>query len=117
MYLEPCQKYKIELIKKIVNGFQLLAIFGKNSTLDVWHSFQYASVLFDIAYLVLGRLCETELSSHCEKGYYKGDPSLGVCGPCTCDIEDNEDPVCDVDGTREPESSPGKCFCKVLPKF
>ena len=61
---------------------------------------------------ILGEFCETELKSHCDEGYYV-DPSVGLCGPCTCPIHDNFNQVCDKDGKQEPGSYAGKCFCKV----
>ena len=36
--------YKIELFPKVVNDLQLLAIFAKNSILDVRLGFEYTSV-------------------------------------------------------------------------
>ena len=38
----------MELFAKIVNGFQLLAIFAKNSILDVWQASEYASGNIDL---------------------------------------------------------------------
>ena len=34
MHLEPCQTCKRELFKKIVDGFQMLAVFAKTSIAD-----------------------------------------------------------------------------------
>ena len=42
-YSEPCQISKMEFSAKIVNGFQLLTIFAKNSMLDVWHDSEYSA--------------------------------------------------------------------------
>ena len=58
------------------------------------------------------RYCETVSMEKCQDGYF-GEPVQGLCGPCTCKVEENEDPVCDKDGSKEKDSFPGKCFCKV----
>ena len=41
---EPRQTYKTELFAKIVTGFQLLTIFGKNSVWDFWQASEYTDV-------------------------------------------------------------------------
>ena len=41
-YSEPYQQYKMERFAKIINGFQLLTIFAKQSLLDVWQGSEYA---------------------------------------------------------------------------
>ena len=43
-YSEPCQKPKMELFVKKVNGIKTLNVFEKSSILDVWQGFEYASV-------------------------------------------------------------------------
>jgi len=58
-----------------------------------------------------GEFCESEMKSQCDEGYY-GDPTVGLCGPCTCKVYESYDAVCDKDGTREVDSFPGNCFCK-----
>ena len=40
-YSKPCEKYKIELFVKIVEGFQTQITFVKDSTLDVWPGSKY----------------------------------------------------------------------------
>ena len=49
-YSEPCQISKMELFfAKIVNAFQPLTISTKNSILDIWQSYKYASDWHNIA--------------------------------------------------------------------
>ena len=62
--------------------------------------------------LYLGEYCQTEIMGTCKKGYY-GNPGFGLCGPCTCKLEENYDKVCDKDGNADDNSFPGKCFCRV----
>ena len=38
VHLEPSETSKIEILVKIVNGFQPLIIFGKSFILDVWQA-------------------------------------------------------------------------------
>ena len=40
-YLEAYQTYKMEFFTKIVNGFQLLTVFGKSFILDVLMDSEY----------------------------------------------------------------------------
>ena len=40
---KPCQRSKMELFSKKVNGSQPLNIFAKHSISDVWQGFEYAS--------------------------------------------------------------------------
>ena len=41
-YSEPYQLSKMERFAKIINGFQPLTIFAKQSILDVWQDSEYA---------------------------------------------------------------------------
>ena len=43
-YLEPSQTFNMELFQELVNSFKPFIIFAKRSALDVWPSFEYASV-------------------------------------------------------------------------
>ena len=43
-YSELCQTSKVERFADIVNDFYSLITFAKRSILDVWQSFEYASV-------------------------------------------------------------------------
>ena len=40
---QPCQTSKIELPEKLVNSFQQFTTFTKNSILDVYQGYEYAS--------------------------------------------------------------------------
>ena len=44
-YSEPWYQSKMELLMKLVNGFQPLPISAKSSILDTWHGSEYVSVL------------------------------------------------------------------------
>ena len=55
---EPSRTSKMELFAKIVNGFQLLTIFAKNSISEVCVDSEYASMIVAEAYL---RACQTSV--------------------------------------------------------
>ena len=42
--LEPSQTSKMEILAHIVKSWKLLTIFAKNSILDIWLGFEYASI-------------------------------------------------------------------------
>ena len=42
-YLEHCQRSKMELFEKIIEGFEPLTIFEKRSILNFWQGSEYAS--------------------------------------------------------------------------
>ena len=44
-YPELRQTSQMELLAKVVNGFQPLTVFARNSVLDVWEGSEYASIL------------------------------------------------------------------------
>ena len=56
-YSEPSQISKMNVLAKIVNGFQSLLIFPKSSILDVWLGSEYVSKLLLIKVLKLPFLC------------------------------------------------------------
>ena len=43
-HLEPSQTSKMEILAHIVKSWKLLTIFAKNSILDIWLGFEYASI-------------------------------------------------------------------------
>ena len=43
-YSESCQKSKMELFVKIVNGLKPLTVFKKSSILDAWQGSEYVSL-------------------------------------------------------------------------
>ena len=68
MYSEPSPTSKMELFGKIVNDFQLLAIFSKSSISDAWMGYAFA---FDIG-------GETEWETfECTKNIY--DCDVNIC--------------------------------------
>lgn len=55
-------------------------------------------------YNPLGEFCEVRMELPCPDKYF-GASSIGVCGPCKCEVGMNLSPVCD--------KSTGECFCNV----
>ena len=51
-YLELCQISKVEPFAKVVNGFQKITIFKRNSILDIfdWQDSEYASANIFLLY-------------------------------------------------------------------
>ena len=52
----------------------------------------------------LGQYCEVQKETPCPDGLF-GDPSIGICGPCMCDVGINLSPVCN--------KTTGECYCNV----
>ena len=60
--------------------------------------YQNCSIFF------LGEYCEVLKETPCQDGLF-GDPNIGICGPCMCDVGMNLSPVCN--------KTTGECYCKV----
>ena len=54
--------------------------------------------------IFLGEYCEVLKETPCQDGLF-GDPNIGICGPCMCDVGMNLSPVCN--------KTTGECYCKV----
>ena len=52
----------------------------------------------------LGEYCEVQKETPCPDGLF-GDPSIGICGPCMCNVGINLSPVCN--------KTTGECYCNV----
>lgn len=50
-----------------------------------------------------GEFCEVRLQTPCKDGWF-GSPSIGICGPCMCDVGVHLNPVCN--------RTTGECYCK-----
>ena len=47
-YSEPFQAFKMKFFAKTINVWRPLVIFAKNSILDVWDGFEYASAWYEV---------------------------------------------------------------------
>ena len=54
--------------------------------------------------ILAGEFCEVTLETPCKDGWF-GIPSIGICGPCMCDVGLHLSPVCN--------RTTGECYCKV----
>ena len=55
-------------------------------------------------FVFLGQYCETRSQLPCRDEFFSSSDS-GTCGPCTCDVSLNYNPVCN--------KTTGQCYCKV----